>query len=112
MKIRYKILLLTSIITLTAPLSVFAKKDIKLKSKTSIIEGEQEPFEFRKAFDIGAEATTDVIQDGDGFLWFSSSVGLVKYDGYDTKYYRAGPNSISDNTSIIAKTRDIKDLYF
>ena len=41
-----------------------------------------------------------ITQDLDGFLWFGSSDGLNRYDGYDMVVYRnslVDPNSISDN---------------
>ena len=43
---------------------------------------------------------TDIIQDHQGFMWFASSFGLNKYDGYTiTKYTfdNKNPNSLSDD---------------
>ncbi|MCL4707483.1 hypothetical protein KJ068_20190 [bacterium] len=34
----------------------------------------------------------DIIQDGQGFLWFATEDGLNKYDGYDFKIYKADPD--------------------
>ncbi len=35
----------------------------------------------------------DIIQDGQGFLWFATEDGLNKYDGYDFKVYKADPGA-------------------
>jgi diguanylate cyclase (GGDEF)-like protein len=47
-----------------------------------------------------------ILQDSGGFLWFGTTDGLARYDGYDVKIFRNDPsdiNSLSDNfiTSII-----------
>lgn len=34
----------------------------------------------------------DIIQDGQGFLWFATEDGLNKYDGYNFKIYKAVPD--------------------
>ena len=42
----------------------------------------------------------DIVQDDYGFLWFGTSDGLYKYDGYSLKAYRherGNPNSVSDD---------------
>ncbi len=53
---------------------------------------------FQYAFDIGGEPGFAVIQDRDGFLWFSSFFnGLVRYDGTSVKNYREGPGAISSD---------------
>lgn len=44
---------------------------------------------------------TDIIQDRNGFIWFSTFVGLFRYDGYTFIEYRHNPNqtnSLSSNT--------------
>ena len=41
-----------------------------------------------------------IVQDSQGFMWFSSFDGLNRYDGYDVKTFRNdldNPNSLSDN---------------
>ncbi len=41
----------------------------------------------------------DILQDHNGFMWFASSDGLYKYDGYDLTVYTAepgNPESLSD----------------
>jgi len=43
---------------------------------------------------------TSIIHDDLGFMWFGSADGLVRYDGYETKIYKANlkdKNSIGDN---------------
>nr|WP_315477437.1 two-component regulator propeller domain-containing protein [uncultured Undibacterium sp.] len=46
------------------------------------------------------QSMTTVIQDRQGFMWFGTQFGLVKYDGYRTTVYRndpRDPESIRDN---------------
>jgi len=50
-------------------------------------------------------------QDQTGFMWFGTTTGLVKYDGYDFAYYTHDPNnvnSLSSNTilSLCEDTRN------
>jgi ligand-binding sensor domain-containing protein/serine phosphatase RsbU (regulator of sigma subunit) len=53
---------------------------------------------FQYAFDIGGEPSFAIIEDRDGFLWFSSFFnGLVRYDGTSVKKFREGPGSISSD---------------
>lgn len=58
----------------------------------------QRDLKFQFAFDIGGEPGFSIIQDRDGFLWFSSFFnGLVRFDGTSVKRFREGPNSISSD---------------
>ena len=46
--------------------------------------------------------TFDVMQDRQGFLWFATEFGLVKYDGHSLKTYRHVPGdegSLADNVT-------------
>ncbi len=45
-----------------------------------------------------SEGVNAIAQDQEGFLWLSSSNGLVKYDGYEFKVYRS---IIDDSTSLL-----------
>ncbi|MBF0290311.1 MAG: response regulator [SAR324 cluster bacterium] len=55
-------------------------------------------YQFHHAFDLGSQASYNVIEDQDGFLWFTSLMGgLIRYDGTSTRVYRAGPNSIASD---------------
>ena len=51
-----------------------------------------------------------IVQDDYGFLWFATTDGLYKYDGYSLKayrYQRGNPNSVSDDTVMaLSKDRD------
>ncbi|MCF6247455.1 MAG: ATP-binding protein, partial [Desulfobacula sp.] len=38
-----------------------------------------------------------VMQDRDGFIWIGCTNGIVRYDGYETKTYKAGPNLLSSS---------------
>jgi signal transduction histidine kinase/ligand-binding sensor domain-containing protein/CheY-like chemotaxis protein len=53
---------------------------------------------------------TSIAQDDDGFLWFGTSDGLYKYDGYTLKPYRherGNPNSVADDSiAALYKDRD------
>ena len=39
-----------------------------------------------------------IIQDRDGFIWIGGDGALIRYDGYEQKYYTQGPDSISHST--------------
>ncbi|WMW80728.1 two-component regulator propeller domain-containing protein [Undibacterium cyanobacteriorum] len=49
---------------------------------------------------FNAQSITAVLQDRQGFMWFGTQAGLVKYDGYRNTVYRSDPrdpNSLMDN---------------
>jgi ligand-binding sensor domain-containing protein len=52
----------------------------------------------------------EMVQDDYGFLWFRTSDGLYKFDGYSLKPYRhqrGNPNTVSDDTiQAVYKDRD------
>ena len=53
-------------------------------------DAKQDNIRFEYAFDIGGEPSFAIIQDRDGFLWFSSFFnGLVRYDGTAVKKLKA-----------------------
>lgn len=55
---------------------------------------------------LSALYITDILQDHQGFMWFASTFGLNKYDGYTITTYNfdnKDPNSISDDV--------IRDLF-
>ena len=61
-------------------------------------DAKQDNIRFEYAFDIGGEPSFAIIQDRDGFLWFSSFFnGLVRYDGTAVKKFREGPDSVSSD---------------
>lgn len=35
----------------------------------------------------------DILQDKNGFLWFATGNGLVRYDGYEMRVYNSGPDN-------------------
>ncbi len=37
------------------------------------------------------------IQDQDGLFWIGGENGLIRYDGYDCKYYKKGPDTLPSN---------------
>lgn len=49
------------------------------------------------AYDQGfvQQSMTAVIQDTQGFMWFGTQFGLVKYDGYRTIVYRNDPHDVT-----------------
>ena len=38
-----------------------------------------------------------IMQDKDGFLWIGCSRGIIRYNGYEKKVFKAGPDSLSSN---------------
>ena len=44
-----------------------------------------------------ASYNNSIIQDRDGFLWIGCTKGIIRYDGYETKNFKAGPGSLSSN---------------
>ena len=38
--------------------------------------------------------TSCSVRGRDGFLWFGTNVGLVKYDGYTYRKFGAGPDTL------------------
>ena len=56
------------------------------------------PLKFEYAFDIGGEPGLPIIQDRDGFLWFTSFFnGLVRFDGSSKWMIREGEEGISND---------------
>ncbi len=54
-----------------------------------------------------ATHVADFIQDGEGFFWFATTSGLIRYDGLDIKIYKNGPNSVSsDVCNALADTNE------
>ncbi len=51
---------------------------------------------FQHPIDTGAY-NNSIVQDRDGFLWIGCSKGIIRYDGYELKSYKAGPGSLSSN---------------
>ena len=49
---------------------------------------------------------TDIIQDRTGYIWLSTTNGLVRFDGYSFKVYR---HNLSDTNSILEN--DIRNLF-
>ena len=64
----------------------------------SIAEAPASPMKFEYAFDIGGEPGFAIIQDRDGFLWFSSFYnGMLRFDGSGKWMIREGPDGISND---------------
>ncbi len=91
--------LLTILVFFFVTINILLADNISLSqpNKVDAIQTKEISFEFRQAFNVGVEVNKDIIEDSDGFLWFSSYKGLVRYDGYGTKFFKAGPNSLSAN---------------
>ena len=66
----------------------------------SFAETSATPMKFEYAFNIGGEPGFSIIQDRDGFIWFSSfASGMVRFDGSSKWMLREGPDGISSDTS-------------
>lgn len=50
----------------------------------------------RAVLNLGSSCYGGFLRDQDGFLWFGTiGSGLFRYDGYELKNYKQGPNSLS-----------------
>ncbi len=58
-------------------------------------EPDDQSLKFDRVLDLGSELTSAILQDSNGFLWIGTVNGLVRYDGYDVKWYKPGPGSLS-----------------
>ncbi len=58
------------------------------------VHGREKALKFQHPFTTGAY-NNSIIQDRDGFLWVGCTNGILRYDGYGTKAYKAGQGSIS-----------------
>lgn len=68
-------------------LDIFSQSEIKFERVT--VEGGDEP-----------DVINSILQDRNGFLWLGTSTGLVRYDGYNFKWYTNDPQvstSLSNN---------------
>lgn len=63
-----------------------------------VVHASPEKIRFQYAFSLDGESALNVMQDSDGFLWFTSMFsGLVRYDGSESVQFRSGPGGISNN---------------
>lgn len=63
---------------------------------------------------ISQNIVQTILQDNKGYMWFASSDGLVKYDGYRTKKYRQTPfeeNTLLDNYIIDIEEDEDGDIW-
>ena len=64
----------------------------------SLAKTSTQPMKFKYVFDIGGEPGFAIIQDRDGFLWFSSFYnGMLRFDGSSKWMIREGPDGISND---------------
>lgn len=88
MSIRYPLL----IFFLLFVLSLKAQPDLLLE-KNIIFEG------LPKELGLSQRSINCIFQDSEGFIWLGTWSGLIKYDGYTTKTYKASrkPGSLKSN---------------
>ena len=70
-----------------APLGLSAQPQDYVFERLTITEG------------LPENSALDIVQDRQGFLWFGTKNGLVKYDGYALTIYQPAPDdpqSLSD----------------
>lgn len=53
-------------------------------------------FKFEQVLNTGSY-NASIMQDRDGFLWIGCTNGIVRYDGYQTKIYKAGPGLLTSS---------------
>jgi len=56
---------------------------------------QQEPW-FEQVLNTGAY-NMGIIQDSEGFLWFTTTGGLIRYDGYEQYVFKEGPGGLTSN---------------
>jgi len=96
MKLKLNIFLFFTVI-----FSVFAQE------KQSLLYTDQLMFEHLGANEgLMHNSITTILQDAKGFMWFGTSNGLYKYDGYQFLYYS---NSPDDNFSLLSNK--VTELY-
>jgi signal transduction histidine kinase/CheY-like chemotaxis protein/streptogramin lyase len=67
----------------------------------------QTKLKFEHALKLDMPLSLTSLQDRDGFLWFGSQNGLIRYDGYSPLIYRYGPDGLSgDMVSSISEGPD------
>ena len=68
-------------------------------------------FKYYKASDgLSSNWINDIIQDQDGFMWFGTSDGLSKFDGYTfTTYKNSEKGNISLNDNFIAGIKEDRE---
>ncbi len=59
-------------------------------------QGDDHGLRFEQVLNTGAY-NMGVIQDRDGFLWFTTTGGLIRFDGYEQFTFTEGPNGLSSN---------------
>jgi ligand-binding sensor domain-containing protein len=68
----------------------------------SELVGQQPKISFEKygvAEGLPEARVSSMIQDDQGFIWFATQNGLVKYEGYDFKTYEPTPKAV-DSTQL------------
>ena len=70
---------------------------LTLFSSAPVIHASEGVVRFEKMFNLKLELNGAFLRDKDGFLWIGSVSGLFRYDGYELKSYKAGPDSLSGN---------------
>jgi ligand-binding sensor domain-containing protein len=88
---------------LSIVISLFLSSDVRAKAAT---------LEFDRVTATGSLLIPGpIIQDRDGFLWIGAQgSGVIKYDGYTTRRYLSGSDSIQDD-NITALTGRHLDLH-
>ncbi len=61
-----------------------------------VVQAKPQKIRFQHTLNTGAY-NNSMIQDKDGFLWIGCSKGILRYDGYEIKAYKAGPGGLSSN---------------
>ena len=69
--------------------------------------GIRDRLRFDQPLQIEASLSGGFLEDQDGFFWIGTQNGVIRYDGYEQKLYRTGPNSISgDYVNAITEDAD------
>ncbi|MDM8557210.1 two-component regulator propeller domain-containing protein [Candidatus Parabeggiatoa sp. HSG14] len=92
--------LLSKILVLTLTTLIFISPSwAEVRHEDSPIRFSDGDLKFSHPLNLNTELKQAFIQDREGFFWIGTlSSGLIRYDGYDLKYFTKGPHSISSNS--------------
>jgi len=78
----------------------------------TVLYSQNEHYKFRHLTTedgLASNYTWSVMQDSQGFMWFTTRAGLCRYDGYNIRVFQYDPNDSTTISSIYTKTTLTED---